>query len=153
MKKITAMAVAVSLFGTACATTQYVPKQSGMIKIMPKGYQKDDQLFKKGAFNQGLVKATASDEEANLYAKRSSKNAKWSFGLLWGGVATLLGGSFTTDNKKPNSATRNVVGNSLIGTGLAAMLLSIIPAIQQRASKADAINKYNDDVLLKGESK
>ena len=136
-------------FTSACATTQYVPKQSGMIKIMPKGYQKDDQFFKRGLAKGGLVKAVESDEEALRSAKRSSKNAKWTAGLIWGGVATALGGIYTASINEPVGNTRATVGNSLYGAGLGMVLLSIFPALKSRASESDAINKYNDDILQK----
>lgn len=146
-KKGMALALVGIFFTSACATTNYVPKQSGVIKIMFKGYQKDNQFFKGGLAKGGLVKVVESNEEALHSAKRSSKNAKWALGLIWGGAAMVLGGSFSADVNEPDSATRNVVGNTLIGTGFASMLLGIIPALKSRASESDAINKYNDDVL------
>lgn len=153
IKRITALAITSLFFVSGCATTQYVPKQNGVIKIMPKGYQKDDQLYKRGLVKQGLVKAVEPNAEATRYAKKSSKNAKWAFGLLWGGLASTIAGVYTTNPNEKTSSTRNTVGYSLYGVGLASILTSIFPALQSKASETDAINKYNDDVLLKWESK
>lgn len=144
VKEITALIIAGLFFTSACATTNYVPKHSGMIKIMPKGYQKDDQLFKGG---KGLMKAVESNEEALRYAKKARKNNRWATGLLWGGVATYITSVSLFDNNRPNSSPRNTAAFSLLGVGLASVISSIFPAIAANANKTDAINKYNDDVL------
>lgn len=147
MKKIMAMTVVVSLFGSACATTQYVPKQSGLIREMNNGYEKDDQNFKRGLFNKGLVRATEGNENAQKYARRGVRNMGWYFGLFTSGVAAVVSGIAVYDANKTRSSSRNITGNALVWSGIAAMLFSIYPAAQSQAAKADAINKYNDDVL------
>ncbi len=148
-KRGMAIALVGMFFTSACATTSYVPKQSGMIKVMPNGYQRDDQFYNRGIFNSGLIKAVQPNEEAVHYAKRSSKNSKWFLGLLEGGVIAWAAGIATLDANRPNGSTRNVVANSLIYTGLASAILSLFPAHRARASQSDAINKYNDDILQK----
>lgn len=150
-------AVSVILVGTffiaGCATSSYNPRQSNLIKIMPKGYERDDQFFKRGALNGGLVKATEPNEDALRYAKRSSKNYKWAFGVLSAGVISWLAGAFTVNVGKPASSQRTIVGYSLSFTGLAAVLASLFPMMAGRALESDAINKYNDDILDNGNYK
>lgn len=147
VKGVAAVAIAGLFFVSACATTSYVPRKSGMIKIMPKGYQKDDELFKRGIAKGGLKKAVQSNDEALKYARRSSRNVKWGLGLLWGGLATFIGGASIYDSDQPRTRQRNVAGTSLLWTGIGSMLLSIFPYTKSFAQESDAINKYNDDVL------
>ena len=64
MKKMVAFAVAVILFCTGCAM-QYKPQRTGLIKMTPKGgYQRCDETYKRGMFNQGLVPPLASNQQA-----------------------------------------------------------------------------------------
>ncbi|MDO8526737.1 MAG: hypothetical protein Q7T03_03505 [Deltaproteobacteria bacterium] len=147
MKRITAIAVVVSLFGSACATT-YTPQPSAFIKSTSKGYEKCDQIYKRGMFNQGIVRATEGDPEAQVYAKKSSRNQKWSWGLVGGSLAAL-GAGIGLEASNDRYSTAYKVGNGLIWTAIVSALVSIVPSAKSPSQAADAINKYNDNVLLK----
>lgn len=145
MKRITAMAVVVSLLGSACATT-YAPQNSSFIKATSKGYERCDKVYKRGMFNQGLARATEGDPEAQAYAKKSSKNQKWSSGLLGGSIVALGTGIGLTVSGNRYSTTEKV-GAGLVWGAVISSLLALIPASKSPSQAADAINKYNDDAL------
>jgi len=136
------------LLFSSCITTSYVPRQSGMIKTMPKGYQRENEFYKRGIFKGGIINAVKDDEKALRYAKRSSSNAKTAFGLLWGGWAISFTGMVMGVASSQGKPTYNA-GMAMFYGGLLPVFLSLIPSANSWGYEFDAVNAYNDNFLQK----
>ena len=155
-KRIMAMAVVVSLFGSACATltSNYPPRDSGLVTMSyetgKRVFKRDGKTFEAGIFNQGLVEAVEPNPEALQYAKEgvriSKKSFRWSLLSL---VPVLAGGILAPIGKKQGNDVMEGAGLGLMGGGLLLSIINLGFTPKAFANFQDALNKYNDDVLQK----
>lgn len=158
VKKITVLMTAGLFLTSGCASinTTVKPGDSRFISQSYKDtdiiYHRDGQSFKSGWLAKGLMKAVEPNPKAHSLAKeafRNSKKAMWwsvsSIPLTLGGILmTLIGAD------KNNNALLGA-GLGTLGASVTFSVVSVNQASKATGKRQDAINQYNNDVLMEGE--
>lgn len=158
-KTITIFILSLFLF-TSCAkiNSNYTPKDSRLLMSTYKNgsvvYRRDGQEFKARKYNRGLEEAVAGNSAAEAYAKEGVSDSQSATRLMIAALSMVVTGvALAIVGASQRSTAMSGVGLVTIGAGYIPALLSGIPASHAMGLFQDAINKYNDDIMIQTDKK
>ncbi|HXT95745.1 MAG TPA: hypothetical protein VN853_05560 [Polyangia bacterium] len=160
MKKRTPLGIGVAvavLCAYGCASTMYTPRPDGRIAVTSTGatlhYTKNGASVRASMDN--LQQLVADNPAAAEHARRAASDFQTGFVLDFGGLAATLAGAFVmAPGTNPDGTGRPVsdghlaAGSALLVGGLVSIFGAIHYLTSAQSHQLDAINIYNDGVVV-----